>query len=91
MTLIQKILEVASLWAAAKGHSSTSRLATLVANDGKALSRLEIKGNATLATLDKFRTYLAEPKNWPDQLIPAAAQSLIDDIGHLATVPEAGR
>ena len=87
MTLIQKILTVAAMWAAAKGHSSTSRLSTLVANDGKALGRLEVRGNATVATLDKFRTFLAAPENWPDKVIPADAQALLDDIGHIASLP----
>ena len=88
MTLIQKLLALAALWSAAKGHSTTSRLATLVANDGKALARLADRGNATLSTLDKFRVFLAEPTNWPDNLIPDEARSLLDDIGHLATAPQ---
>lgn len=89
MTLIQKILKVSALWAAAKGHSTTSRLATLVANDGKALTRLEVRGNATLSTVDKFRRFLAEPANWPERIVPAEAAALLDDIGHISTAPEA--
>jgi hypothetical protein len=90
MTLIQKVLDLSQLWAAAKGHSTTARLATLVANDGKALLRLEAGRNATLATLDKFRVFLADPQNWPDCVIPAAATALLDDIGHIATAPASG-
>jgi hypothetical protein len=90
MTLIQKILAVAECWAAAKGHSTTARLATIVANDGKALARLEVRGNATLSTAEKFRTFLASAENWPDRLIPAGAQELLDSIGPIMTpAPEA--
>jgi hypothetical protein len=88
MTLIDNILQLAAIWAAAKGHSSTSRLATLVANDGKALTRLESSRNATLSTADKFRTFLANPENWPDATIPVEAAALLDEIGHIATAPE---
>jgi hypothetical protein len=84
MTLIQKILVVAEYWRAARGHSTTARLATIVVNDGKALARLEERGNATLATADKFRTFLADPANWPDG-IPAEAQAVLDRIGPITT------
>lgn len=82
MTLIDRILRLAELWAEEKGHSTTSRLSTIVANDGGLLKRLGEGGNTTVATLTKFMRFLALPDNWPGQL-PAEARELIDAIGHL--------
>lgn len=87
MTLIDKILELAAIWAAASGHSSTARLSTIVANDGALLARLEGGGNATLASLDKFVVYLRAPANWPGDQLPPRAIELLASVGHLMTSP----
>jgi hypothetical protein len=87
MTLIDRILELAALWAAARGHSTTSRLSTIVANDGGLLKRLEGGGNTTVATLDKFVHFLGDPANWPGESIPVEAQGLLGAIGHIASLP----
>jgi hypothetical protein len=89
MTLIDKVLKIAAVWATANGHSSTARLSTLVANDGRVLAKLEAGGGATLATLDKFAVFLREPANWPGAVIPAAAADLLAEVGAIATLPDA--
>lgn len=89
MTLIDRILALAEFWAAARGHSSTSRLSTIVANDGGLLKRIGDGGNTTVATLDKFASFLREPVNWPEGLIPVEAEGLLDAIGHITTLPQA--
>jgi hypothetical protein len=91
MTLIEKILAVAAQWAEARGHTSTSRLSNIVANDGGLLKRLEEgTGGTTVATLDKFVVYLREPANWPGEAVPSAAADLLAGIGHIVTLPETG-
>lgn len=89
MTLIERMLRVANLWAEAQGHSSTSRLSNIVANDGRVLSKLGEGGGANIATIDKFVVYLREPGNWPERAIPFEAAELLAAIGHIATLPEA--
>lgn len=89
MTLIDRLLRIADLWAEAKGHSSTSRLSTIVANDGGLLKRLAEGGNLTVATVDKFVCFLRDSTNWPDAVLPAEASELIDQIGHITSLPEA--
>lgn len=88
MTLIDKVLKVAAIWAAAQGHSSTARLSTIVANDGKVLAKLERGSGATIGTLDKFVVYLREPANWPGGAVPFEAAELLAAVGHIATLPE---
>lgn len=87
MTLIERILELAGLWADAKGHSTTARLSTIVANDGGLLKRLADGGNTTVATVDKFVSFLRDPANWPTGAIPLAAQGLLGAIGNIVTMP----
>ncbi len=88
MTLIEKMLRVAELWAAAQGHSSTSRLSNIVANDGRVLAKLGEGGGATIATIDKFVVYLSEPGNWPEGALPTEAAALLASIGPITTLPE---
>jgi hypothetical protein len=87
MTLLDRIQRLAKLWAAARGHTTTSRLSTIVANDGGLLKRLEAGGGTTVATLDKFVVFLRDFANWPDMTPPDEARDLIDEIGHIATLP----
>jgi hypothetical protein len=87
MTLLETILAVASLWADSRGHSSTARLSTIVANDGGLLKRLEAGGGTTVATLDKFAVFLRDPANWGDA-IPSAAADLLATIPPIVTAAE---
>jgi succinyl-CoA synthetase beta subunit len=89
MTLIEKMLRVAELWAEAQGHSSTSRLSNIVANDGRVLAKLAEGGGATISTIDKFVVYLREPANWPEGMVPFEAAELLAAIGHISTLPQA--
>jgi hypothetical protein len=88
MTLIEKVLRVAAIWAEAQGHSSTSRLSNIVANDGRVLAKLEGGGGATIGTLDKFVVYLREAANWHAGEIPPEAAELLASVGHITTLPE---
>jgi hypothetical protein len=88
MTLIEKMLRVAEMWASAQGHSSTSRLSNIVANDGRVLAKLGEGGGATISTIDKFVVYLSEPGNWPEAAIPREAAALLASIGPITTLPE---
>lgn len=89
MTLIDRILRLAELWAQANGHSTTSRLSTIVANDGGLLKRLGAGGGATVGTIDKFAVFLRDFANWPHDTPPDEARDLIHAIGHVATLPPA--
>lgn len=88
MTLIERMLKVAAIWAEAQGHSSTSRLSTIVANDGRVLAKLKDGGGANIGTLDKFVVYLRDCANWPGGVIPLGAVELLAAIGHISTIPE---
>ena len=88
MTLIDRILRLAELWAGARGHSTTSRLSTIVANDGGLLKRIGQGGGTTVATLDKFAVFLRDFANWPDMTPPDEARALIDELCHIASLPE---
>jgi hypothetical protein len=88
MTLIEKVLKVAEIWSAAQGHISTSRLSTIVANDGRVLAKLADGGGANIGTLDKFVVYLRDAANWPGGQLPLAAVELLAAIGHIATNPD---
>jgi hypothetical protein len=87
MTLIDRMLKLAGLWAAASGHSTTSRLSTIVAPDGGLLRRLEQGGGCTVDTLDKFAHFLRDPANWPESAVPSEACELLGAIGHIKSLP----
>lgn len=87
MTLIERILAVAGHWAEARGHRTTARLSTIVANDGGLLKRLSEGGGTTVATLDKFAVFLRDAGNWPEGTIPAAAQAELDQLPPIASMP----
>jgi hypothetical protein len=89
MTLVEKVLKVAELWSSAQGHSSTSRLSTIVANDGRVLAKLADGGGANIGTLDKFVVFLRDAGNWPNAVIPLGAVELLAAIGHISTNPDA--
>jgi hypothetical protein len=89
MTLIDRLLELSSIWSAAQGHRSTSRLATIVAKDGKMLSRLSVGGTCTVATYERFLQFFRDPTNWPDQAVPSEALALLDDCIFTADGPTA--
>jgi hypothetical protein len=91
MTLIDRILRLAELWAEARGHSTTSRLSTIVANDGGLLKRVGGGGGTTVATLDKFAVFLRDFANWPDNTPPDEARVLIHELCHIASLPDGER
>lgn len=83
MTLIDRLLRLSALWAAASDRS-TARLATIVANDGKILDRLEGGATCTVATYERFLGFFRESTNWPGDQIPAEAQELLGEMEAIA-------
>lgn len=84
MTLIERLLELARLWCAAHDRS-LSRLATIVANDGKTLGRLEEGKTCTVAMFERFLFFFREPANWPGGAIPDAAAAPLEQLAMIAT------
>jgi hypothetical protein len=88
MTLIDRLLQLSRLWCAAQDRSA-SRLATIVANDGKLLGRLEEGKTCTIETFEKFLIFFRESGNWPEGSIPADAAALLDEVEMIAAGGEA--
>lgn len=85
MTLIERLVKLADLWAAAQGRS-VSRLSTIVANDGKAIDRLrDGSKTCTVAMFERFLAFFREPGNWPEGGIPAEAAAILDEVEAIAT------
>lgn len=79
MQLIDRLLSLAQLWAAARGLS-LSRLGFLVVRDGNFFERLGGGGSCTITTFEKFLAYFRDAMHWPEGIIPAAALALLDDL-----------
>lgn len=75
MTLIERLLALAEMWAR-ENDRSLSRLATIVVNDGKLFDRIAAGGSCTVATYERLIGHLSEPSNWPNR-IPVEAQRLL--------------
>ncbi|UAK24370.1 hypothetical protein [Sphingomonas nostoxanthinifaciens] len=88
MTLIDKLMQLATVWATATGRS-TSRLATVVANDGKLFDRLAAGATCTVATLERFTVHLSNEVNWPNCTIPSEARALLIGLGEADSRQEA--
>jgi hypothetical protein len=77
--LIDRLLSLAELWAAARGLS-VSRLGNLVVRDGNFFERVAAGRSCTITTFEKFVAYFREAQHWPDAVIPPAALALLDDL-----------
>jgi hypothetical protein len=84
MTLIDRLQMLARIWAQAQNRS-LSRLATIVAKDGKFFVRLEKGKTCTVAIFERFLDFFREPGNWPEECIPADAAALLDEVEMIAT------
>lgn len=80
MTLIERLVAIAELWAAANNRS-VATLSSRAINDGKLFDRLADGRTPTVATFDKLIGFLSTPANWRDGFIPDGAAQL------LATIP----
>ena len=78
MTLIERLVRLAELWAATN-ERSISRLATIVANDGKLFDRLSEGRSCTVALLERFLDFFEQPSNWGGQ-VPDEAASLVSSV-----------
>jgi hypothetical protein len=90
MTLIERLLELSRLWCEAHGRS-LSRLATIVANDGKVLSRLEDGRTCTVAMVERFLNFFRDPASWPEGAIPADVAARLDELAQIATASGEGK
>lgn len=79
MHLIDRLVRLAELWAE-QSNRSLSRLATIVANDGKLFDRVAAGGSCTVATFERFLDHLDRPENWPNSTIPPEALSILGSI-----------
>ncbi len=79
MTLIERLLALAEMWAR-ENDRSLSRLATIVVNDGKLFDRIASGGSCTVATYDRLIAHLSDPANWGSPM-PAAALRLVAGVG----------
>ena len=92
MTLIDRLVKLAQLWAAAQ-ERELSTLGTLVAKDGKFFGRLAEGKTCTVALFERFLLFFREPENWPEGILPADAAALLDEVEFIAVggVPLTGR
>ena len=79
MQLIDRLVRLAELWAQ-QSNRSLSRLATVVANDGKLFERIAAGGSCTLATFERFLNHLDKPENWPASVIPDEALDILRSV-----------
>lgn len=79
MPFIDRLITLAQMWAKANDRS-TSRLATIVANDGKFFERLSSGGTCTVTVLEKFIAFFSDASNWPAG-IPEDTQLLLQGFG----------
>lgn len=85
MTLIDHLKALADVWHKTTGRS-LSRLATVVAKDGKFFTRLDLPGRDTqTAMFERFLAFFRSGDNWPDNRIPQAAVDLLDRLDAIAT------
>lgn len=86
-SLRDRLISVSSQWADAQ-KASLARLGRLVVNDTGFHARLEQPGaSTTTATLEKFAIFLADPANWPDEVVPEDAKTFAHVVG--ITLPKA--
>ncbi len=78
MTLIERLLALAEMWAR-ENDRSLSRLATIVVNDGKLFDRIASGGSCTVATYERLIAHLSDPSNWAKPM-PAAAMRLLAGV-----------
>lgn len=78
MDLIGRLLSLANLWTSANDRS-LSRLATMVANDGKLFDRLNAGATCTVTTFERFVHFLNDASNWRDG-VPSEARVLLDSV-----------
>lgn len=79
MTLIERLLTAADLWAKAHGRSSAT-LASQVARDGKFFERLRSSGGCTTTVADRFFVFFRDPASWPDGVVPAELAGVLDGV-----------
>jgi hypothetical protein len=81
ITLLDRLIIAADLWAAANG-GTRSRLSRTVINDGGFFGRLESPGaSTTTATLEKFARFLGDAANWPGGAVPQEVCAFIHVTG----------
>lgn len=76
MKLIDRLLQLASIWSATADRSP-ARLATVVVNDGKFFDRLAAGGSCDVRTFERFATHLSNPASWPGDQVPEKATELL--------------
>ncbi len=76
MTSVNRLLRLSAIWCETNARSQ-SRLATIVANDGKLFDRIAAGGSCTMATFDRFLTFFGKEENWTGG-VPAEALTLLN-------------
>lgn len=83
MRIVDQLVRLAGIWSV-ENDRSVSRLATIVADDGKFFTRIEAGGRLTTETFEKFLTFFRDGANWPAGRIPAEAADLLDNFENIA-------
>lgn len=84
MTLIERLVQAAELWAR-ENQRSLARLATIVVNDGKLFDRIAGGGSCTVATYERLMDHLRDPTSWSGP-IPCEALQLLNLSAPVASV-----
>jgi hypothetical protein len=83
MTLIERLLELTTIWSAASGKSPAT-LSTRVVNDGKFFARIEQSRTCSVASWEQFLGFFRDSANWPNDTIPPDAAELLGDLDAIA-------
>lgn len=80
--LVERLKVCAQLWTEANS-ASRARLGSIVVNDPGFFTRVEATASTTTKTLERFARFLGDPKQWPDQAVPAEVCIFVHVVGVL--------